>query len=154
MHTILKILQVFPGYFKNFHFISVGTIDIATFKGKEELQRLEESTEEALKRYVAYVNGLGFPARYSKDISTDPVDKLEDLCREVARSYRTVVFFSGKVIFEKEKWYHAVFHNMTAYTLQKRLLWAGLMMVILPVRLRENAPPKVLLDQRRMEQGP
>jgi amino acid transporter len=148
MHTILKVLQVFPGYFRNFHFVSVGTIDIATFKGKEELQRLEENTEEALKRYVEYVNGLGFPARYSKDISTDPVDKLEDLCREVARSYRTVVFFSGKVIFERERWYHAIFHNMTAYTLQKRLLWAGLMMVILPVRLRENVGARPLPGER------
>jgi amino acid transporter len=135
MHTILKILQVFPGYFKNFHFVSVGTIDLGNFKGTEEIEALERTTEENMKKYVQLAQGLGFPATYSFNIGTDTVDGLEELCKSVAKAYHTVVFFSGKIIFEREKWYHVLFHNMTAYNVQKRLQWAGLMMVILPVRL-------------------
>ncbi len=86
------------------------------------------------------VEGLGFPARYSFSIGTDAVDELEKLCGTVAKSYRTTVFFSGKILFEREKWYHLLFHNQTAYTLQKRLQWAGVMMVILPVRIFEERP--------------
>ncbi|MBI4605901.1 MAG: APC family permease [Planctomycetes bacterium] len=135
IHTILKVIQNFPGYFKGFHFISVGTIDSGNFKGTEEIQALERNTEDQLRKYVELANGLGFPARYSFSIGTEPVDELERLCTEAASQYRTVTFFSGKLLFEREKWYHVLFHNMTAYALQKRLQWAGLMMVILPVRI-------------------
>jgi amino acid transporter len=138
MHTILKILQVFPGYFSNFHFVSVGTIDSGNFKGSEELEALRTSTEESLKQYVRYVEGLGFPANYSFELGADTVEELEKLCRAAAKAYRKSVFFSGKVIFEKERWYQFIFHNQTAYTLQKRLQWAEVMLVILPVRIREQ----------------
>ena len=45
-------------------------------------------------------------------------------------------FFAGKVLFEREHWYHRLLHNETAYTIQKRMQWAGKTMVILPARLQ------------------
>ena len=146
IHTILKLIQVFPGYFKNFHFLSVGTIDLGNFKGREEIEALESSTETNLKKFVGFMEGLGLPARYDFSIGTDAVDELEKLCKSTCKMYRTVVFFSGKLLFEKEKWYHLIFHNQTTHALQKRLQWAGLMLVILPMRLfdtsiRKRTPP-------------
>lgn len=138
IHTLLKVVQGFPGYFHNFHFLSVGTIDLGNFKGVEELATLEKSTEDNLRRFVQLAQGLGLPARSSYSVGTDAIAELERLCRKTARSYSTVVYFSGKLLFEREKWYHFLFHNQTAYALQKKLQWAGLMMVILPMRLFER----------------
>jgi hypothetical protein len=39
------------------------------------------------------------------------------------------------LIFQKEKWYHRLLHNETAFAIQKRLHWSGMTMVILPVRV-------------------
>jgi len=141
IHTLLKVIQSFPGYFRNFHFISVGTIDLGNFKGLEEMEALEKSTEENLRKFVRLAEGLGLPATCSFSIGTDAITELERLCRKTARCYRTIVFFSGKLLFEREKWYHFLFHNQTAYALQKKLQWAGLMMVILPMRLFASLRP-------------
>jgi len=59
----------------------------------------------------------------------------ETLCLEVASEFPRVTFFAGKVIFGKERWYHAILHNGTAYAIQKRLQWAGQMVVVVPVRV-------------------
>ena len=45
------------------------------------------------------------------------------------------VFFAGKVIFQRERWYQRLLHNETALALQKRLQWDGHTMVIIPARI-------------------
>jgi hypothetical protein len=40
-------------------------------------------------------------------------------------------------VFQRETWYGALLHNQTAYSLQRRLQWDGVPMVILPTRVRE-----------------
>ena len=47
-----------------------------------------------------------------------------------------VVFFAGQLLFEQDTWYHRLLHNQTAFSLQRRLQWVGLPMVILPTRVR------------------
>lgn len=39
------------------------------------------------------------------------------------------------MIFQKERWYTKFLHNQMAYSVQKRLQWRGIPMVILPVRV-------------------
>jgi len=48
------------------------------------------------------------------------------------------VFFAGKVIFEKERWYQRFLHNETANQLQRRLQFAGLNAMVLPVRVLQQ----------------
>ena len=45
-------------------------------------------------------------------------------------------FFAGQLVFQKDTWLHRLLHNQTAYSLQRRLQWAGVPMVILPTRVR------------------
>ena len=52
--------------------------------------------------------------------------------RELPKS----TFFAGQLIFQKDTWYQRLLHNQTAYSLQRRLQWDGLPMVILPTRVR------------------
>jgi len=76
---------------------------------------------------------------------TEAVSALESLCREVAREFPRAVFFSGKLVFREERWYHKLLHNETGYALQRRLQFAGLPTIILPIRVLEGAgKPKPL----------
>jgi len=62
-----------------------------------------------------------------------------DLCGQVAKEFPRCLFFAGKVIFHRERWYQRVLHNETAYQLQRRLQFAGLEAMVLPVRVMEAA---------------
>jgi hypothetical protein len=55
----------------------------------------------------------------------------------VSKEFPRSTFFSGKVVFQREKWYHWLLHNQTAYAIQRRLEWLGLPMIVLPVRVRD-----------------
>ena len=56
---------------------------------------------------------------------------------EISHTYERAMFFAGKLIFERERWWDRLLHNETAYQIQRRLQFAGLPMVILPVRVLE-----------------
>jgi hypothetical protein len=65
------------------------------------------------------------------------VAEAEKLYLEVAREFPHIVFFAGKLIFRREKWYHRLLHNETALAVEKWLRWVGQTMVTLPVRVQE-----------------
>ena len=102
----------------------------------DKIAALQANVEQNLKKYVEFARGQGFPATYRLAIGTDAVAEGEKLCLDVVSEFPRVTFFAGKVIFGKERWYHALLHNGTAYAIQKRLQWDGLPMIILPVRVR------------------
>ena len=137
IHALLTIMRLFPRYFVNVVFMSVGVIDSATFQGVEEVDRVREQTEEALRRYVELARGIGVPADYRFSIGTEAVSESEKLAGEVAKEYERSIFFAGKLIFERERWWDRLLHNETANQVQRRLQFAGLPMVILPVRVLE-----------------
>src|SRR5438874_3057633 len=137
IHSLLTVMKLFPRYFHNVIFMSVGVVDSATFQGVEEVDRVRDQTEEALKKYVGLARGLGIPADYRMSMGTEAITACENLAREVARDYERSIFFAGKLIFEQERWWDRLLHNETAYQIQRRLQFAGLAMVILPVRVLE-----------------
>jgi amino acid transporter len=137
IHSLLTVLKVFPRYFNNVIFMSVAVADSATFSGVEEVDRMQKDTEDALQRYVSIARGLGLPADARMSLGTDAATECEKLATEIARTYERSVFFAGKLIFERERWWDRFLHNETAALIQKRLQFAGLAMVILPVRVLE-----------------
>ncbi len=136
VHTILSVIRHFPGHFKNLLFLSVGVVDSGTFKGAEELAHLRSGLRENLDRYVALAHRLGFAAEGRMRMGTDRLDEAEDMCREVLKEIPRTVFFAGRLVFRREVWFHAILHNQMAFSLQRRLQWQGLSMIILPVRVR------------------
>jgi hypothetical protein len=136
IHTVLNAFRAFPGHFRNVVFVSIGVIDSGGFKGEETFDALRERTEETLGRYLQLASGLGLPAAYRYALGTDAVEEADQLCRRIAEEFHGCMFFAGKVIFHRERWYQRILHNETAYLIQKRLQWAGLTMVILPAKLR------------------
>ncbi len=137
IHTMLNVFRSFPGHFKNLVFVSVGVVDSGEFKGEHAVEDLRHRTEEMLGRYVQLANSQGIPADSRYVLGTEVVEEAEALCLSVAKEFPRSTFFAGKLIFQKERWWHRLLHNETAEALQKRLQWVGKTMVTLPVRVHE-----------------
>ena len=134
IHAVLAVPRLFGVHFKNFVFVSVGVIDSNRFKGREEIENLRRETEASLEKYVQFVKKQGRYAESCYTLGTDAIDELEQLAHEVARRFPRAVFFAGKLVFSQEQFWHKILHNQAALTLQRRLQFSGLQMVVLPVR--------------------
>ncbi|HUK40410.1 MAG TPA: APC family permease [Candidatus Acidoferrales bacterium] len=135
VHALLTIPRLFPNHFKNVVFISVGVIDSGQFKGHLEIENLRKTKEEDLKSFVEFANCLGWYAEYRLSLGVDVMAELERLCSSVPKDFPKTIFFSGKLVFEKENALSRFLHNHTPATLQQRLQFTGLDMMILPVRV-------------------
>ena len=96
---------------------------------------MRSTTEGDLKKYVEAANRLGLYAEYRFSMGTDPVDELEKICIEIVQDYPNTVIFAGKLVFKEETFLNRFLHNQAAYGLQQRLIFHGLQMMILPIRV-------------------
>jgi K+ transporter len=135
IHSLLSIVRLFPSHFKNTVFVSVGVIDSGKFKGLGEIENLRRSKEEDLKSFVDFANSLGWYAEYRYSLGTDLIEELEKLCKSVAPAFPRAVFFAGTLVFQQENFFARLLHNHTPFTLQQRLQFEGLDMMILPIRV-------------------
>ena len=133
IHTLLSLLRTFPGYFKNFVFLSVGVVDSGVFKGVDEIEALREKTEGDLKKFVSFAERHGLASFARVGIGTEVASTAQELCDEIAREYPRTVFFASRVVFPQEEWFHRVLHNETAMSIQRRLRGRGKTLVVLPV---------------------
>jgi amino acid transporter len=139
VHSLLTVQRLFPEHFKNFIFVSVGVIDSASFVNVEAVDEVRSRTRGDLQRYVELATGLGLPADSRMAVGTEAVAVAAEVCNDIAREFPESLFFAGKLIFQRERWYQRLLHNETAYQLQRRLQFAGLNAMVLPVRVTEAA---------------
>lgn len=139
VHCLLAVQRLFPTYFKNFIFVSVGVVDSVTFHGVEAVDEVRERTEAALKKYVELARGWGLAADYRLALGVDVVDEAEQLCHQIVKDYPRCIVFAGKLVFEREGWSQRLLHNETAFQLQRRLQFSGLNSMVLPVRVMAPA---------------
>jgi amino acid transporter len=135
IHSLLSIGRLFPNHFKNIVFVSVGLIDSGRFKGRDEIDNLRRLKEDDLKSFVDYANCLGWYAEYRYSLGIDVIDELEKLSKSVVKEFPRSVFFAGKLVFEQENLFTRLLHNHTPFTLEQKLQFAGLEMMILPIRV-------------------
>jgi hypothetical protein len=136
VHTMLNTIRFMPNHFGSMVFVSVGVVDTGNFKGSDAVDALRKHTEDNLRKYVELARNLGMPAASYSAIGTDAVDELEKVCLQVTQDFPKATFFAGQLVFQKETWVDRLLHNQTAFSLQRRLQWAGFPMVILPCRVR------------------
>ncbi|HLF14744.1 MAG TPA: amino acid permease, partial [Bacteroidota bacterium] len=105
VHTFLSIQRLFPKHFRNFIFVSVNVVDAGNFKGSAELDNAVAGTKLALRRYVDFAHGLGLAADSRTGVGTEVLDEAETLALEIVKEYPHSVFFAGKLVFQKERWY-------------------------------------------------
>ena len=135
IHSFLNIHRIFPGYFKNFVFISIGVVDWQSFKGAEEVKNLEGHITDELKKYVRMANDFGFYAEAIQSVDIDTLEVVEERCEEIQRKYNKAIFFVGKLVFEEENLLTRFLHNQTAYSIQRILQFKGIPSIILPIRV-------------------
>ncbi len=135
LHTLLSIVQHFPGIYKNFIFISVAEVDSGSFKGLAEIKALQASVKKDLEKYIKVTRAHGFPADYRTEVATDVIDSVTELVEKTVKEFPRSTVFTGKLIFKKENPFQRVLHNETANALQRRLQWEGIPTVILPIRV-------------------
>jgi amino acid transporter len=138
IHEVLSIHRLFPRTFKNFIFVSSAVVDSGTFKGKDEIERLEEETRASLERYVVWARGQGMNADYRMAVGTEAVTTVTEACKRIADEYPRAIFFMGRLIFREEKWYYRLLHNETPNAIQRRLQFDGLQAIVLPIRVLES----------------
>jgi amino acid transporter len=138
VHTVLSVQNLFPRQFKNYIFLSVGVIDSETFKGAAEIEALKRKTDEDLKKYVNFAHRLGFRAEYRYDVGTEAVSEVTALCEGVQKEHPRSIFFLGQLVFENDRFYYRFLHNETAFAIQRRLQFAGLQAIVLPIRVLER----------------
>ena len=140
IHSLIDIQRLFPKHFKNYLFVSIGVIDAVAMKGTEEVEHVRERTEADLQRYVGLARHMGLSADYRMGVGIDALSEAETLCAQIAKKFPRAMFFASKLIFEEERWYQRLLHNETAYQIQRRLQFAGLHSMVLPVRVFTDSP--------------
>jgi amino acid transporter len=135
VNTFLSLIRNFPGLYKNIVFVSIAEIDSGAFKGAEEVEALKTSVQSSLLKYVILAQRLGFSADYRMDVGTDVVETASHLCESISEEFPKIMFFTAKLVFRHETIFHKILHNETAFSIQRRLQWRGLPVVILPIRI-------------------
>jgi amino acid transporter len=135
IHSFLNIQRIFPNYFKNFVFLSIGVVDWKNFKGAEEVKNLENHIHGELRKYVRLAGNFGFTAESIHSIEIDTLAAVEERCEEIQRKYNKSVFFVGKLVFEEENLLTRFLHNQTAYSIQRILQFRGIPTIVLPIRV-------------------
>ena len=141
IHTLLSIQRMFPRHFKNFVFVSVGLVDSGQFKGAEAMEALEAQGHRDLERYVELANQMGYYAEYRYTVGTDLISELEQMTLGLTKEFRRSMVFAGQLVFQRETLFTRALHHETAFAIQRRLQFAGLQVVILPIRVWENKQP-------------
>ena len=144
VHSLLSIGRLFPNHFKNIVFVSIGLIDSGRFKGQSEIENLRRTKEEDLKSFVEYANCLGWYAEYRNSLGVDLIEELVKSSKSVAKDFPKSVFFAGKLVFERENFLARLLHNHTPFTLEQRLQFEGLEMMILPIRVFSSSTPQAI----------
>jgi len=134
INTFYSIIRTFPNVYENFIFVSIAVVDSGTFKGAAEMEALSKSTRKSLEKYVDLAREMGFSADYRMDIGTDVVETAVPLCQGIAKEFQNSAFFTGQIVFRHENPFQKILHNETAFAVQRRLQYSGIMTVIMPVR--------------------
>src|SRR5512137_1902547 len=138
IHSFLNIHRIFPNYFKNFVFISIGVVDWKNFKGAEEVKNLEAHIRQELAKYVRLSSDFGLHAESIQSVDIDTLDVVEQRCEEIQRKYNKAVFFVGKLVFEEENIFTRFLHNQTAFSIQRILQFRGIPTIVLPIRVMKT----------------
>ncbi len=135
IHTLMMILKLFPGYFRNFVFASVGDIDFDRFKGTREVENLRESVRQELEKYEALARRWGFHAEHRMALGVDVVEEAASLCPTIMREFPRSIFFAGTLVFEQPTFVTRLLHEQTGEEIQRRLQFEGLTVIMLPIRV-------------------
>lgn len=135
IHTLLSIQRMLPGHFKNIVFATVGLVDSGQFKGIHDIKALEDKVRVDLEKFAELANRMGYYADFRYRVGTDLIEQLEDMCLGLTREFRRCVVCAGQLVFERENLFTRTLHHETSFSIQRRLQFAGIQVIIFPIRV-------------------
>jgi len=139
IHTLLTVQRMFPHHFKNMVFVSVGLVDSGQFKGTESVDELEKKVRADLEQYVELAQKMGYYAEYRYTLGTDLIEELEQICHDLQKEFRRSIVFAGQLVFQRETLFTRTLHHETAFSIQRRLQFVGIQVIILPIRVWQRS---------------
>jgi K+ transporter len=136
VHVMLNAQRLFGTRFKQYIFLSVGSIDSGAFKGVDEMAELRKKVQKEADKYVTLARSYGLLAESRTSCEIDYITEIERLCLQVHEEFPNSVFFAARLLFWKDTIWTRILHNETPLTLQRRLMFHGLQFIVLPVRLQ------------------
>jgi len=138
LHATFAAMRTFQNHFKNFVFIQTGIIDASKFKGTEEIENLRQSVNQDLSQYVKLMRIYGYYSESVYALGTDVVDEIEKLTLETTERFPKSIVFAGQLVFPNETIITRILHNYTSFSIQRRLYYQGVPVLVLPVRVTVN----------------
>jgi amino acid transporter len=135
IYAIDWVRREFPGHFRNFVFMNVRTVDAKCYGGGEELESLRHQADDTLAYFVNFCNNRGLAARAYLSFGIDPIEELTKLAERVRADFPHSIFFTSKLIFERDNWYIRQLHSEAALTMLRRLHLRNMPMIVLPMKL-------------------
>jgi len=135
VYAVEWVRREFPGEFRNCIFMNVRTVDAHVYGGGEDLERIKRQATEVLTYFVAYCHHHGLAAKAFLAFGTDPIEELTNLAEKIYSEFPHSIFFTSKLIFERDNWYIRQLHSEAALTMLRRLHLRNMPMVILPMKL-------------------
>ncbi len=141
-HMAERVESLFPAHFRNFVFVSVGTVDSESFGTDHALRTLQYATRATLDALVNYAQYRGKAAESHDAYGSDRLAELERVSLEVRATYPNSVFFASRLVFDRDYPWNRWLHSQTPLAMQRALNEHGVELVILPVALHESAEPQ------------
>jgi hypothetical protein len=135
VYALEWVRREFPGEFRNCVFMKVRTVDAHIYGGGEDLERIKRQATEVLNYFVAYCHHHGLAAKAYLAFGTDPIEELTNLAEKICSEFPRSIFFTSKLIFERDNWCIRQLHSEAALTMLRRLHLRNMPMVILPMKL-------------------
>lgn len=135
LHTVGRVEALFPDHFHNLVFVSVGTVDSESFGSEQSLRTLQYETRASLDGLVNFAQVQGKASCWFDAYGPDRLAELEQLALQVRAKFPNSVFFTNRLVFEKDHWWTRLLHSETPLAIQRLLNTHGVELVILPVML-------------------
>src|SRR6478736_8559700 len=135
VYALEWVRREFPGEFRNCIFMNVRTVDAHVYGGGQDPERIKQQATEVLSYFVAYCHHHGLAAKAYLAFGTDPIEELTNLAEKIYSEFPHSIFFTSKLIFERDNWYIRQLHSEAALTMLRRLHLRNMPMVILPMKL-------------------
>ncbi len=138
LHTLGRAQALVGAGIRKFIFLSVIQVDSDQMRNEDHLESLRKERLHDLERFEALVRKEGMEAESHFVFGTDVVEELFKLALETAKREPDALFVAGQVVFERETISSRLLHNEVAFALQKRLIFEGVDVVVLPVKVPEE----------------
>jgi amino acid transporter len=138
LHTLVRVRALLGKQLRKAVFLSVAQVDSDQFRDEAHIEELRHAREEDLRRYEVIARSWGVEAESHLALGTDVVAELERMSVEQSERSPNTLFVAGQVVFQKESLGMRLLHNEVAFALQRRLIFRGLDIIIIPVQLPDE----------------